>query len=479
MDLYIEKIDPHNSNRYESKGRWIDMKVASDTIQVANNQPVRIKIRQTIHGPVISDSYSRLKDFHQAAKLPFPQSYAISLRWTALEPSRTFPAIWKMNVARTWSEFRAAAAQFDVPSQNMVYADVDGNIGYQMPGRVPIRNHGDGRYPVPGWTDEFGWKGYIPFDQLPTRFNPAAGFIATANNPVTDSSYPYLITQDWDYGFRARRIVEMIRAGKGFVHPEYVQRMQNDNKNFNAQFLVPLILKLPLSDPDLSRARELLRSWNFQQNRDSAAAALFETFWKYLLSETMQDDLPEWFKPGGGGRWVEIFRRLTADPNHYFWDDKRTKQREQRDAIMQVAFGKAVRELQESLGRNPEKWKWGSLHTTTFHNQTLGKSGLRLLEKLLNRGPFPTSGGTAVVNATAWDASESFEVTDLPSMRMIVDFSNFDQSMTVNTTGQSGHAFQSNYADLAGMWRDGKYYPMYFTRNAVEQSAKNLLLLVP
>lgn len=480
MDLYIEKLNPNNPDQYEVNGRWVGMQVATEYLKIAGDQPAKLKVRSTRHGPIISETYSELEKFDQeSGGLSLPQPFAVSLQWTAMQPSRTFPAIWKMSIARNWKEFRAAAEEFDVPSQNLIYADVDGNIGYQMSGRVPIRTSGDGRYPVPGWTDEYKWKAYIPFEELPSEYNPEKGYVATANNAVTDAAYPYLITHDWDYGFRARRIVEMIESANGKIDVAYLRKMQNDNKNFNAQFLVPLLLRLNFQDARSREAQKLLVNWDYQQNMDSTAAALFETFWTHLLVETLHDDFPEWYKPGGGDNWVEVFRNLVRNPNHHFWDNQKTNTKEDRDQILRQAFEKAVVELEKVLGKDPTQWKWGNLHTTMFRNGTLGRSGIWIIERLFNRGPYPTAGGTAVVNATGWDASDSFEVTNLPSMRMIVDLNDLDQSETIHTTGQSGHAYHPHYIDLADMWRKGEYYPMLFSRESVEAGPKELLTLVP
>ncbi len=195
MDLFIEKVNPENPNQYEVNGKWVDFETRSETINVVGGDPVPVTVRLTRHGPVISDSFGPLKDkgdpkdkkfvpFKEQAGIPLPENYVVSLAWTALNPSTPFEAIWGFDRAGNWEEFRKAASNFHVPAQNLVYADVDGNIGYQMPGDIPIRASGDGRYPVPGWTDEYAWTGFIPFDELPYTFNPAEGYIVTANNQV-------------------------------------------------------------------------------------------------------------------------------------------------------------------------------------------------------------------------------------------------------------------------------------------------------
>lgn len=479
QDLYIEKISPQNADQYEVNGSWKDMRFVYDTILVSDDKPAPLTVRYTRHGPIISDVYRALKDVRKSETTAFPERYGISLRWTALEPGNTFPAIWRLNLARNWDEFREAASHFDLPSQNMVYADVDGNIGYQTPGKIPIRAGGDGRYPVPGWTDEFEWIGMIPFDELPRSFNPTQGYIASANNPVTDDHYPHYITSDWDYGFRAQRITEMIEGVKTPLTLEQIEAMQGDNGNLNAQTLVPILLEIPLQDNRLERARALLQSWNRQDSMDSAAAALFEASWKHLLEDTFHDDLPQDRWPSGGSRSFEIVRRLAQRPQDRWWDDRRTQAVEGRDQIMAKAFAEGVHELEQTLGSDPSKWRWGALHTATFRNATFGMSGVSMVERIFNRGPFPVSGGNSIVNATSWYADESYEVADVPSMRMVVDLGNLNNSLAVITTGQSGHAFHPNYIDMADLWRNIQYHPMLWERAQVERNTKASLTLTP
>jgi penicillin amidase len=479
MDLYIEKVNPQNANQYFYQNSWRDMNVIQDRIHVGGSADAVFSIRSTHHGPVISDSMKSLNDFGNNTGQDVPKPYAIALRWTALDASDTFPAIWKMNIAKNWEEFRAAASNFDVPSQNLLYADIDGNIGYQTPGMIPFRAKGDGGFPVPGWIPDYEWTGYIPFDELPTVKNPEQGFIASANNQVISSRYPHLITNDWEAPFRAGRITQMINENKKPVDKNFIEAMQADNKNSKAEFLLPYLFNLKFQDSRLQQALEILRSWDHQNSMDSSGAALFEMFWKYLLSETFHDDLPEQFWPGGAGRWGYVIQKLITVEKNLWWDNKKTSMVETRDDILQSAFKLAVQELQRLQGNDPHKWRWGSLHTVTFRNETLGESGIKIVEKILNRGPFESSGGTTIVNATSFNPQKSFAVTSLPSMRMIIDFSSLDQSMAVNSTGQSGHTYHPNYIEMADLWRKVEYHSWQFSKEAIEKQTVNTLVLEP
>ena len=482
MDLYIERINPDNANQYEFNGQWVDMTLRTETISVGGGKPVTLTVRSTRNGPIISDSYGALADFKTQSGVSLPENYAISMRWTALEPSSIFQAIWGFDKAANWEEFRQAASKFNAPAQNLLFADVQGNIGYQMPGNIPVRKEGDGMLPVPGWTDKYEWTGYIPFEKLPNVFNPVKGYIVTANNAVVGGSYPYHITSDWDYGFRANRIVNLIESAPGPIDIAYIRMMQGDDYESNAAVLVPLLEKINFQSgtPNQAIALDLLKNWDFQAGMDSAPAAVFEVFWKNLLADTFIDDLPKDYPPEGNSRWNEVMRTLVNDPGSAWWDDKSTPGKvETRDDIFSRAFTEAVLEIEKVQGRNPSKWNWGSLHSATFANQTLGESGIAPIEAIFNRGPFRASGSDAIVNATGWNASLDYSVDWLPSMRMIVDLGDLRNSLTVHTTGESGHAYSPHYVDMADLWRNIQYYPMLWNEQAIIANSESHLLFTP
>lgn len=491
MDLYVEKINPANPDQYEYMGKWVDMEVRTETIQIGGGKPVDLKVRVTRHGPIISDTYGPLKNdvtptvtpYKDLAGIDLPINYAIALRWTALEPGTTFQAIWGFNKASNWDEFRNYAREFTVPAQNLLYADVDGNIGYQMPGNIPIRTKGDGRLPVPGWTGEYEWSGYIPFDELPYEYNPPSGYIVTANNQVPPANFKYLISSDWDYGFRAQRITDMIQQAPGKIDIAYIQKMQGDDKSLNAQIMIKTLDNVKL-DPALAKIRDqYLSNWDGQETMDSASASLYENFWWNLLGSTFFDEnIPKDQMPGDGSRGYAIMENLIQQPNSPWWDDKTTKDKvETRDDIFAKAFASAVNcdWCKNKYGSDISKWKWGDFHSATFRNKTLGNSGIAPIESLFNRGPYPTSGGESLVNATGWDMYTSFDVNWLPSMRMIVDLSNLNNSVTVHTTGESGHAYNPHYIDMVDLWRNIQYYPMWWNEDAVNKDAEAELKLVP
>jgi penicillin amidase len=481
MDLYIEKVNPDNPNQYEVNGQWVDFETRTETIQVGGGERVEVTVLSTRHGPVISEVYG-LEEFSEQAGMDLPENFVIALRWTALEPAHLFEAIWGFNKAQGWDEFRAAARNLTVPAQNLLYADVDGNIGYQEPGNIPIRQNGDGSFPVPGWTDDYEWTGYIPFDELPFVFNPESGYIVTANNQSAPRDYPYLVTTDWDYGFRAARIVEMIENAPGPIDIAYIQQMQGDSTSLNAEVLVPILMSLPMEGRDDEVRQVFLAGWDYREVADSQAALLFERFWWNLLMDTFYDEpFPEDYFPAGGARFYEVMRNLVQQPESAWWDDQSTPDVvETRDDIFQRAFTETVQIGEEQYGKNLSNWPtWGDMHAANFRNQTLGKSGIGLIESIFNRGPFPTGGGEAIVNATGWTIGFGFEVDWLPSMRMIVDLGDLRNSVTVHTTGQSGHAYHPHYVDMAPLWAEVQYYPMLWNEQAVVSNAESHLRLLP
>jgi penicillin amidase len=508
-DLYLERVD--QGDLYLSGIAWLRMTVRDEVIKVAGGEPVTIKVRSTRHGPILSD---RSADMLTLAANPavnpsgvplskadptplvtpsldpavpgvpdaaLASPYAIALRWTALDPGKTADALFALNKATDWNSFRAAAAQFEVPAQNIVYADVDGNIGYQSPGRIPVRGKGDGTWPAPGWDADYDWKRFIPFSELPSVFNPAEGFIVTANQAVIGEAYRHLLTRDWSYGYRSQRIVEMIqdRTSRGKIGPEDIRQMQFDNRNGFAPTLVPALTGVSIEDPDVARARDLLNGWDFQQSVDSAPAAFYNATWRHLLLRTF-DELPEKRRPDGGDRWFEVMRPLLALPTSPWWDDRATADTvEQRDDMLVAAMTDAVAELRSKLGDDSAAWRWGDLHTLLLQNATFGSSGIAPIEWLFNRGPAGTSGGDAIVNATGWTARDGYEVDAVPSMRMILDFAELDESRWIQFTGNSGHAFHPNYDDQFEIWRTGGNLPMRWDRATIESEATNTLTLRP
>ncbi|WP_326646894.1 penicillin acylase family protein [Streptosporangium sp. NBC_01755] len=478
-DLYLERI---KDDSYLFMGDWKPLTTRTETIKVAGGADVQLKVRDTMHGPIISDALESTKDTLPGMDAAFGEkAEAVALKWTALEPGRTADAIFALNTAQDWQQFRAAASKFEVPAQNLIYADTAGNIGYQAPGRIPVRSHGDGTWPVPGWTGEYAWQSTIPFNELPSVYNPPEGYIVTANNAVIDPTrYPYILTKDWAYGYRSQRILDRLREAvkDGKVDVAAMSALQQDTDNGFADFLVPKLMDIKIAGP-AEDARELLRKWDRSQGEDSAPAMYFNAVWRRLLIETFNDDLPEGAWPGGGDRWFEVVRVMLDKPNDAFWDDSGTPRTETRDDMLRRAMALAYDELNTQLGPDVKDWRWGDLHSLKLVHQTFGTSGIGPIEWLFNRGPFPVAGSDDAVNAAGWDVQFDYTVGWLPSMRMVVDLGNLDESQWINLTGASGHAFHDNYWDQASLWARGKTVPMLAHEESIKKAATNVLTLNP
>jgi len=472
LDLYVEKINLNNPNQYEVNGRWEDMVLVEEVIQVAGGEPVSLTVRHTRHGPIFSDVDDRFDDLSNTTNLDIPSPYAVSVKWSALQPSFTLRSMLNINLAQDWASFRTALREFAAPSQNMIYADVEGNIGYQTPGLIPIRQNGDGLLPVPGWTDEYEWSGYIPFDELPFSLNPPQGFIVTANNAIVGSEYPYSISKTWDLGYRARRITELLQS-KSILNMEDIQAIQGDNYHTMAPLIIPLLQDLTFYDTEISSYIVELEAWDYQNDVDSKHAAIFNAFWRHLLLETFGDEIPDNIPSSSYA--FRIIETLISDPQNAWWDDVNTQNIEERDEILYRAFVEGIAELESLLGSNPDKWSWGDLHTSSFNHQM----GIGPLGLLFNRGPFPSSGGSSIVNANSWVESKGYDVVGLPSMRMIVDLSDLANSFTIHTTGQSGHAFHTHYIDMAETWGMNQLHPMLWDKGQIQEAQAGKLTLLP
>lgn len=526
-DLYLHEVE---DGQYLYNGERRSFTTRKEVIKVAGGKSREITVRGTNSGPIISDredEYAKLGDEApvDASAPDRGDGYAVSLRWTALTPSRTMDAVFKLNKAADFEQFRAAARDFAVPSQNLVYADTAGNIGYQAPGRIPVRGKGDGRYPAPGWDPNYRWKSYIPQSSLPWEYNPDRGYIVAANQAVVDQEkYPYLLTEDFGYGARSQRINDLVRKKTedgGKISMQDMQDMQMDNSSEIAKLLVPRLLDIEIGDDYVREAQELLRGWDYTQDSDSAAAAYFNAVWRNMLQLAFGNKLPKelrvegeclWVRPSdesapledldgntkrvrecgkrgsssaqpdGGDRWFEVVRKIIGDPENEWWKTSGTKRdpgARNRDELLRDAMKDARWELTAKLGKDIDTWSWGRLHRLMLKNQTLGTDGPGFVQWLLNRGPWDLGGGEATVNASGWNAAGGYNVTWVPSMRMVANLANFDESSWINLTGASGHAYHPNYTDQTDKWANGEQYPWAFSEKAVEKATDDKMALTP
>lgn len=466
QDLFIEKINPNNPRQYEFEGEWRDMAVFEEVIKVNGGEDVVIEVFETHHGPIINEVVD-----NQADKL--------AIQWTAQEPSRILQSVILLNEAENYEDFREALRFWDVPAQNIVYADVEGNIAYQLPGLMPIRTGDSGIVPVPGWTGEHEWDGWIPYEELPAMLNPDSGFIVTANHAIVDEDYPHYIDVYWADGDRGQRITQMIeeKMADGEITTVHFAEIQSDAKSLRAERYLPLLANLSSGDATVQAAIERLRGWDRQLRSDSVPAALFEIFYMHLVENVLLDDV-------GEEQWRRIhssvfFHQLADQPDAIWWDDATTSEAETQTDIIMQSLVETVDWFDENVGGEMNEWTWGTIHTATFVSNPLGQSGIGPVENIVNRGPIPVDGGSSTVNANSWSWGNPSAVRGHVSMRMIVDMSDFEASQTVMPTGQSGHPYHPNYDDMMPLWQNGEYHPMRFGREVVEETAVNHLILLP
>ncbi|MFE5816523.1 penicillin acylase family protein [Streptomyces sp. NPDC056479] len=523
-DLYLEKL---SGDGYLYDGKTVPFTTREETIKVAGGAAKKIVVRETGNGPLLSDRSDELVKVGRKATVDTAapdrgDGYGIALRWTALDAGTTMDAVFAMDKAKDWNDFRAAATLFDVPSQNLIYADAEDNIGYTLPGKIPTRAQGyDGSVPAPGWDPRSRWTGYIDDDELPYEYNPARGYIVTANQAVVDKAkYPYTLTTDWGYGARSQRITDLIQSkidDGGKISTDDMRQMQLDNSSEIAKLLVPKLLKIDIDDKNVRDAQELLEGWDYTQDADSAAAAYFNSVWRNILKLAFGNKLPKELRvkgqcllvdpvnttgpadetekvrecgerdadqaqPDGGDRWFEVVRSLMDDEDSDWWKTPKNGTRPaatDRDGLFKRAMIDARWELTAKLGKDIDTWSWGRLHRLFLKNQTLGTDGPGFLQYALNRGPWKLSGGEATVNASGWNAAGGYSVVWVPSMRMVVNLGDLDKSKWINLTGASGHAYNAHYTDQTDKWADGELLDWSFTEKSVDDGTSDTLVLKP
>lgn len=458
QDLYIERPHPDDPYQFEYMGKYEQATVYREEIRVkGQDEPVIHEVIVTRHGPIISD-VAGSEDNRPESRL--------ALRWTAHDPSADLAAFLYINRATNWQEFRDALRHFTVPAQNFVFAGADGTIGYRAQGHVPIRRNGDGMLPVPGWTDEYEWEGFIPFDSLPESVNPPAGYIATANNKVVGDDYPYFLGNDWASPYRAARIVEVLDAASGVTAADMIT-LQTDVANLQARLLLPVLLPaaeaglaagagLPAGTDGIPAAETVqaalqqLQQWDQQDRADSTGAALWHAWYAAIVQELFLEDLGEDLF-----RQMPLQRQVTdqlildaADGRVSSWFGERGLE------------GVAVTALQRAVAALGDGWanvKWGDLHQVRF-DHPLGQ--VAILQKLFSTKPYPVGGSGVAVLATGNNMRQigAFPVTSGPVWRQVVDLADpAGNAWDLNGAGQSGHPLSPHHHDQAEAWTAGEY----------------------
>lgn len=501
-DFFLERINSDGTYRYGAENR--ELEECTEVIEVAGGESFSIRVRSTVHGPILSDVLTSV-DAATGRAIPAgspgggSDGYAVALAWTALTPGRTADAIFAMDRAQTAEDAAAAAALFDVPAQNIVFATASGDIGYQAPGKIPILSEsitGDvagmsDSWPRLGWDPQYDWQGYLAAEQLPSALNPSEGFIVAANQAVTQEGAGPRLAEDYDYGYRAQRLRTLIQeaqeSGTLLTLDDAVQFMTDSTQPIADQ-VVSAVLSLDIKDAFFTSAVDELRVWKeegYPNSADSAGAAFYNAIWANLLDLTFADELPDSLAPDGSSRWIQVVSVLLRDPDNLWWDyAPTTRVTETRDEILQQAVEQARNQLTNALGSDPSAWQWGDLHKARFEHAVFSEEVAPWpLTWLMNPTPIAVSGSGGSPLATAWDASATvngrydYTVTTVPSMRMAVDMSDPDAAQWVVTTGVSGHPASAHYADQVGAWASGDMFEWPFTAAAVEEAAADTLIL--
>lgn len=445
QDLYVEKTDPADSRRYRWNGGWEAMRIEKETFRVKGKaQPVEVELRFTRHGPVIYED----RDRH----------LAYALRWVGSDPGGAgYLAGLALSRAGNWDEFRKALGRWKTPPENFVYADTAGNIGYQAAGLAPVRSGWNGLLPVPGDMGSREWKGYRPLDELPHAFNPATGFIATANNRTIREDDPNPVGYEWAFPSRVQRIEEVLKSG-GKFSIEDMERLQHDETSLPARRLVQMLEGARPDDPRVSQDLRMLLDWNKVVSADSGAAALYELWVQRLVPKVLRPAVPP-------GAWP-LYAPRASMPVALGVLDRSGASRQQ---ILLDALREAELELSGKLGSDRKKWRWGDLHHERLRHPLSSDFDLPRVER---------GGDATTVNATSFVAT-TYRQTSGASYREIFDVGAWDNSVTINVPGESGQPGSPHYGDLLPLWAAGKYHPLPFSRKAVEQYASEKLTLLP
>jgi penicillin amidase len=459
-DLYVYDTNPANGNEYRYRGAWEAMRVITDSIAIKGEKPETVELKYTRHGPVLFEDRANHK------------AYALRAAWMEMGGA-PYLASLRMDQARTWDEFREACAFNQMPSENMVWVDRRGTIGWQAAGVQPLRRNWSGLLPVPG-DGRYEWDGFLPITALPSETNPARGFIATANNYLSPNDYPWPEAQNyqWTDPFRASRISEVLGSGRLFTVGEMI-RLQNDDFSIIARSLVPLLRDLTLA-PASARARDTLTTWDYVLDKDSIAAGVYGLWFRRVLANTRDVVVPPALRTAIGANFVSTRRLLDwlHSPDGRFGADPIGG----RDFVLVKSMDEAVAELTKRFGPDMQAWKYGQerYHHALVRHPMADAVNAATRAKL-NVGPLPRGGDGTTVSATGNGDNQ----TSGGSLKIIADTEDWDNSVGLNTPGQAGDPDSPHYRDLFELWARGKYFPIAYSKKKVDSVAESITRLTP
>ena len=446
MDFYLETLD-ENGAKYKFNNEWRDLEIREEKIATSKGDTINRQIKFTHRGPIISD-FKNIED------------QAISMRWTGNEYSNELRSIMLLNRAKNWDDFRDALCTFGAVSQNVNYADVEGNIGIQTAGAVPLRKAGNPIFLMPGDTDEYDWKGMLPFAELPYSYNPPEGFLASANNRTIGDDYPHYIGHWFDMPFRVDRISEMIKEKEKPGVEDYKMMMNDFKSKLVESYLADLVEMLSWVDDfgsNEKRAYELLANWDMVLTAESCAATVFEQFYRTFIRNILVDEMgEELYRQFGGGLIRNMFDYIWRNPASSWVNNIHTEEEECFDDIVIQSFRETVQWLEENMGQSPDDWQWGKIHQLNI-NHPMGS--VKILDRIfgLNKGPFPVGGSFHTVNPKAYSFHNPYAVVHGASQRHIYDMSDFSNSYVVIPTGISGIPASKYYVNQIKMFLNNEY----------------------
>ncbi|MBT8539928.1 penicillin acylase family protein [Polynucleobacter paneuropaeus] len=466
QDLYIEQIDAKNPVMYRGPDKQLPFKVRQEIIDVKDAEPVRFLVKETRHGPVISDSFSKLKNIINTDK------FAIALRWTALdEENQSVAGLLELNRASSMDEFKKALRQNYAPMQNVVLADLDGNIAYQAAGMAPKRILYQGLYgvaPAPGWDKQYDWTGYVPFEQLPASTNPEQGWIATANQEIIASNNPNPLTADWDFPARYDRIVQLIKA-KDIHNMESMKTMQADTLSLGNTPMLGLFKSIQSKHPLAAQVQVLTKDFDGDMKKDSVGALVFSA-WADQLTRQLFGRLGDLFTQYYGPRsFRQALLLQLQNPASSWCDNPKTDQKESCADAANIAFDKALDQLSKQFGNDPKNWVWGKAHIAVSEHRPF--SQVPFLAKIFDlEAPFP--GDNYTINVGRLELIKSanpYETKQAPSLRAIYDLSNLEKSLFIYQTGQSGWVQSQRYRNMQALWANGQYLPLQMKPEKIDR----------
>jgi len=469
LDFFVEKINPDNPDEYLYKDEWKKIRTKKEVINIKGKDPKQIDIRYTENGPIVSELKDDIKDL------------VISAKWQGFEYSNELLGVYLLNKAENFEEFKTAAKEFIAVSQNIVYADTKGNIGLVCAAGIPIRPSNDGAKVQPGWTGEHEWKGVVPFEERPISYNPAKGFVSSANYNTAEN-FPYYINK-WGFcgPYRLDRINEIL-GSKDIFSIEDIKTMQVDMTSKFPELLIKQLIAEAEKKSGLTRlekeALSILKTWDFSMDAKSSAAAIFENFNLCFIENTfkdqMGDDLYQGYiknKHATGFAVEQIWNTESL-----WFDDINTEKKETFSDIVQKSFSDAIAKLEKELGATASSWEWGKMHTFTL-NHPLGS--VKILDKVfhLNKGQYELGGSLHTIPQFAYDFRKPFNVNHGPSQRHVYDLSNWDNSFSVIPTGNSGIPASKHYCDQTQLYVDGKFHVDYASESKIMENAEYTMVL--